>query len=238
MHRTMTTLVLTSLCAFAVGCGSSSSDGSVTATQPVTPTSPQTASPHSGDYRTAATVDTQNQGGDSYSSQVLVAPPVPASRLPEVSRPLTSCAAPSLDQSRLILIPIQIRTTLKSSLPLKLALRISGYGSTAYVVKLNSENTCVSEISGLAVTVQVNPGAGHALQLWYPVLDAITPNHPEGDPEKLKNTVAQIGLTVRGGDIGTGKTYGPWVCDNSQIHLTSAAPQERGCGEHLSAETS
>jgi hypothetical protein len=178
--------------------------------------------------------------GDAMTSTVTLDPLVPLSAAPAE---VQACMAPlsQYDPTRSLAFKASVVTTLTSSLPgnMGIAFRLMersgvvGQNATAIVMKSDGPACPAAgeQVSdGSVGWTQVAPQYAIASDIWFVLPDAITPNHPNGDPEKL----GKLGLVLTASTNGTqrGKAVGSKlaVCDNAGIGVRISPDFASGCG--------
>lgn len=213
-----------SLLMLATGCGGGGSQNASDVTRPeptqstadtnvqstVQPSASQEAT-----FKDAATFVVKDQGGDEAQMVIAVAKPVPIAQADpvavECSKNTTGLAGASA--SRSMLLAFQVRLFVQSSLPAPAQLSL-GSGSP-YRTSPNPD---------------CNPGAGtyffsssnFAPRSTYVytgsvlLLNVITPNHPDGDPNVLKNArlYPNLNVGVLSGGADEVEASGPNLCGN------------------------
>jgi hypothetical protein len=217
--------VATTMVVLTTGCGGGGSQNPTDArdgsepTQSVADTSvrprAEPSASQSATFEDIATWVAEDQGGDQAQVVIAVGKPVPIAQADpvaiECSKNTTGLAGASA--SRSMLLPFQVRLFVQSSLPAPVQLSL-GSGSPYRT----SPNPDCNPGAGTYFFSSANfaPRSTYVYTGSVLLLNAITPDHPDGDPKVLKNARLypnlNVGVLSGGGDEV--EASGPNLCGN------------------------
>lgn len=221
-------------------------------TTPATPAAGDTAPSSSGVGSSGgnAVVTMQDGQGDSYTQSFTFGSPEPESDLPDVINGLQTCQLGVADPARNLVVPVQITTTLNSSIQTQIPLEMDeeqfssddNYAGIPgdIVYQTTSGDLCATDTTGGDVTL--DQGQSVTTQAWIVLQQAITPDYPNGDAAQLgtnfiffgypgsDDVASAQGTAVCTGDPATAQVYSPPF-----LHYVGDVPAGEGCGDDYTA---
>jgi hypothetical protein len=209
-------------------------------------------SPGGGPAGLTATLNMRDGQGDSYTQTFAFGSPEPESDAPDAVSGMQTCELGVAIPARNLVVPVQITTTLTTSVQTEIPVGVSVAQYSAadsnaglpgdIVYKTTSGDLCATDTTGADVTL--TEGQSATTQAWIVLQDAITPAYPDGDTAQLSNNFVYIGVSqgevtsaqgsaVCTGDSQTQESYSP-----PYLVFAGTAPSGEGCGGTYSGSSS
>jgi hypothetical protein len=190
--------------------------------------------------------------GDSFTQTFAFGSPEPESDVPDVINGVTTCTLGVAIPARNLVVPVQITTTLTTSVQtqIPLELDVSQYSSVNpnsgipgdVIYQTTSGDQCATDQPGGDVTL--SQGQSATTRAWLVLQDAITPSYPNGDQAALGANFIFFGYAGSG---SVTSAHGTAVCTgdpttnemDSPPYLVFAgnAPSGEGCDGQYTASS-
>jgi hypothetical protein len=189
LRRRALTAVLVPIAAVLAGCGSSSS------TLPNAPAAAQASSTNAAAPKTSAppsfVVSAGTHGGDAVKIEGWFGPPLPAGESNIEHTALGQCASPT-DDGRAIVVALDLKTTLESSLAGEVELNLGTFPTETlgeYVLGFSTGAECTNaEINPTGIKLgNLRPHQSATFSMWIAFINAITSDDPHPSESTLRS---------------------------------------------------